>query len=314
MKRTWVVIFLIAIVMLASGVIFGRKTHDPASIARGSILNDCNNNHSYSECIENKIYAEVKNNPQAAGKLLKEVWSMPNVDLRTFSPMAHNVGMQLIESKLDIPTSIAYCGHSFKDACIHGVVMEYLDNTYPGLVSPNKFIGVCDSLRARITDLQYKACVHAIGHELRAKTASDNNQVIKLCDYFELAYRNACGSGVLMEASTGNQGSGHHSESDTGAVGFECRAIPVGYQHTCYASAGSYRQYAVNSEPWEKTFAFCMSAPIAERPFCFEGADERLLMSKAGDKNAASGVCYLLPREEQKDCLMVTLMSLQSLE
>ncbi|HYV33957.1 MAG TPA: hypothetical protein VE973_03875 [Candidatus Limnocylindria bacterium] len=270
-------------------------------------------NNALVECVKNKILLEINNNPSLTGSTLNEVWTSNNsIDLRTFSPLAHMAGMMLVEAKIELKSAINYCGNSFKGACAHGAIMEYIDAHNPGNVQFSEFRGICNLLN--LNPKQYKNCAHAVGHELRAKASGENAELVLLCDYFDSKYRPACASGILMEASTGNNGSGYHSHMPVGQFSFDCNAMPAGYKHTCYSSQGSYKQYEANSEPWKTTFEFCSSIPKIYETDCFAGVDERLLMSKSGNMAEAEKICDSLSTPEKNGCLLVKNMSLDTLE
>ncbi len=288
-------------------------------VVEQDFVNECKKFYKNDQvsCFKNKVLSKLDQSPSSAGDLLYAIWRAPQtnnliVDLRAFSPLAHEVGMELANKNIALEGAINYCGHSFKDACIHGVIMEYIDKNYFGNTPASDFIGLCNSLS--LNERQYKNCAHAIGHELRAKVLGSDTAIVVLCDYFKNQYRFACASGVFMEASTGNSGTGYHSHAAVGKTSFDCLKILLDYRHICYSSAGSYRQYEASREPWQETFKFCSHAPKIYQADCFAGADERLLMAKSGRQAEAEKVCINLGQEEKTGCMLVANMSLDSLQ
>ncbi len=316
-KKLASVIFLALIVFIGALIFFKHDKPTNKPPAQSVLLTTCKDSSSEKlvSCVENFAYSAVQKDPSQAGKILDELWSGEfGVDLRLFSPVAHDLGMTLTDQNVELVSAIKFCGESFKGACAHGAVMEYIDKNFPAHPPATAFIKLCDSLQSQITEKQYGNCVHGIGHELRAKLTSQNEQVVNECNYFETKYRGACASGVLMEASKGNQGLGYHSDSPVGKVQFDCSKVARQYQLICYSSIGSYTQYEADSPSFTKTFQLCSSLQGTPRAYCFAGADERLLMFKNGDINSAIEFCKTLPSDEIQDCLMVKSDSLDSLE
>lgn len=306
----------LALIVFIGALIFFKHNKPPVP---SILLTTCKDmiSEKIATCVENFAYSAVQKDPSQAGKILDELWSGEfGLDLRLFSPLAHNLGMTLTDQNVELVSAIKFCGQSFKGACAHGVVMEYVDKNFPPHFSATAFIKLCDSLQSQtqMTEKQYKNCIHGVGHELRAKLISPNEQVVKECDYFQPQDRNACASGVFMEASKGNQGLGSHSDSPVGKVQFDCSKVGQQYQLICYSSLGSYMQYEADSPSFAETFQLCSSLSETSRTYCFAGTNERLLMSKSGSINLAIEFCKTLPPNEIQDCLMVRNMSLDNLE
>lgn len=306
-KTAWAVLIFI---FLAALLFFNKNN------STSKIVDSCkNSNYKQIKCIEDKILTETDKDPKQTGALLKSLWLSKDqsLDLRAFSPLAHQVGMSLAGKPIDLSEAIIDCGQSFKDACVHGVIMEYIDKHFFVSKTEPKFLHLCNSLKAQVNQRQYKDCVHAIGHELRAKILGTNNQVLIWCSNFS-GFFSACAGGVFMEASKGNNGIGYHSDEPVGRAAINCNQIPSIYKHACYFSIGSYRQYEVRAELWKETFRLCSYAPVLYKNDCYGGIDERLLMSKGGSQEAASNFCLSLEPTEQPGCLLVKQMDLESLE
>jgi hypothetical protein len=311
------VIFLIITLVLVC-LFFSVKINNTHT--EQSASSQCNNllQNNFQSCLSaiNKL---VQSNPRLGAGRLNEVWMLAESggvkgDLRLFSPVAHNIGMGLVDKGYRLGEAIKICGYSFKDACVHGAVMEFIDKKYPGNVSSKKFIGLCDSLGDRINNLQYQNCVHGIGHELRAKIHGVNEDLVLLCNYFASNYRNACASGILMEFSKGNTGDGFHVDSEVGSVSFDCSKLPTDYLSSCYSSLGSYVEYEANGDHWENSFKLCLSVSNKYQNDCFAGLDERLLMANGGNQELATELCSTLLPLEKKGCLLVKNIKLNTLQ
>lgn len=312
-KKLISIVFLVLIIFIGALIFFKHNKPPAPSI----LLTTCKDmpSEKIATCVENFAYSAVQKDHSSAGKILGELWSGEfGVDLRLFSPLAHNLGMTLTDQNVELVSAIKFCGQSFKGVCAHGAVMEYVDKNFPPHSSATAFIKLCDSLQSQMTEKQYENCIHGVGHELRAKLTSPNEQVVKECDYFQSQDRNACASGVFMEASKGNQGLGSHSDSPVGKVQFDCSKVGQQYQLICYSSLGSYTQYEAGSPYFAETFQLCSTLPKMPRAYCFAGVNERLLMSKNGSINSAIEFCKTLPTNEIQDCLMVRNKNLDNLE
>jgi hypothetical protein len=319
MKRFYkykVYIFFLIITLVLVCTFYAVKKTNPNQSTIGECGNLLQNN--LRNCLQ-EIKKLAQSNPQSGIKMLNEVWVKAEKeevkgDLRLFSPVAHNIGMGLVDKGYRLGEAIKICGYSFKDACVHGAVMEFIDKKYPGNVSSKKFIGLCDSLGDRINNLQYQNCVHGIGHELRAKIHGVNEDLVLLCNYFASNYRNACASGILMEFSKGNTGDGFHVDSEVGSVSFDCSKLPTDYLSSCYSSLGSYVEYEANGDHWENSFKLCLSVSNKYQNDCFAGLDERLLMANGGNQGLATELCSTLLPLEKKGCLLVKNIKLNTLQ
>ena len=80
------------------------------------------------------------------------------------------------------------------------MIMESIDNTYTEIDS-RKMIRSCSELTKENgdSDFIYTNCIHAIGHEFVAKSKTDLNSTLTLCDTAPARYRDACLYGVFME-------------------------------------------------------------------------------------------------------------------
>ncbi len=310
-KKIISLIFITIIVFI--GVLLFFKHNKSQSIT----LESCKNSslEKIITCVENFAHSSIQKEPSTAEKILNELWSGQfGADLRVFSPFAHHLGMALIDQNADLVSAINFCGQSFKGACVHGVIMEYIDKNFPAKSLAGDFIQSCDSIRQQVTGKQYNYCVHGIGHELRAKLSGSNERIVEECDYFQAQDKNACASGVFMEASTGNLGSGYHSESQVGKFEFDCLKVSQQYMLTCYSSLGSYTQYEADGPPFTETYTLCSSLPEMPSAYCFAGVNERLLMAKNGNINSAIEFCKTLTAKQYEGCLMVKSNNLDNLE
>ncbi len=294
---TILLIIGITFLMVQSGTFNVKKTAT-------AIIKECSKTLTtdQEDCFQKNVLAIVKREPLQGGDLIDELWTLSKNgtftgDPRIFSPIAHDVGMAMIDSQIALNNTIQSCGQAFKDGCIHGAVMEYVEKSYPKS-QKNQFIGICNKMYSNneIQEWQYANCIHGIGHILEARTTTSLPTTIELCNYFPNAYRGACASGVFMQASEGSANDdelmpGMNMDAVVGTANFDCSSISTDYQPICYSSAGSYRQYEANSESWQDSFTFCLQVPTLFQNDCMAGLDERLLISTADNQQKALEVC-----------------------
>lgn len=102
-----------------------------------------------------------------------------------------------------------------------------------------------------------------------------------------------------MEYSKGTAGSGSHSHMPVGTKELPCAEIDEEYKATCYASAGSYRQYEPDSESFEKSYEFCFSVPEEYIDSCLLGVHERTFIATGENTEKLDKICERLGGEEK---------------
>ncbi len=251
-------------------------------------------------CLSIEILAITKQNPEQLIPLFTEFSTLLKNktitdDPRIFSPIVHEVGMELAFNKIPPAEAFELCPLNFKAGCLHGVVMEYLDEL------PTVDFAFCDFAESNPT--YYSNCIHGIGHVLAAKTTGDLNETLPLCTLTDSALNHACVTGVFMEFSTGVHGTGHHThEPPVGSILLPCAEVDAPYQSSCYPSMSSYHQYLPTTEPFTETAQSCLAAPTEFQNACLLGLAEKILTSTAQDTNKSHTMCETLNSTQIESC------------
>ena len=247
---------------------------------------ECGNGKSThrAECLQTKIISHITRFPSETGNIFQIFWELEKKgkltdDPRIFSDIVHEAGMSLIDSGLPLDKVLSFCGTTFKQGCIHGAVMEYIDTAYPSEMNPLILFDMCHTISQDHTI--YINCLHGIGHELAAKSKAAIQDIVHMCDPLSYEDRFACASGVLMEYSTGTTGSDFHSHTPIGKKELPCSDIDDTYKAVCYAGAGSYRQYEPMQESFSKSYEFCFHVPKEYVQHCMIGLSERAFLAAA---------------------------------
>jgi hypothetical protein len=215
-------------------------------------------------------------------------------DLRPLSDTAHYAGMELSALPLGIGQALGDCGDAFKAACMHGFVMERLDReSARGAQRVRRFLGYCRPVQH--DSGYYGNCLHAVGHELWARTHRSLDDTLRLCDPLAgAAALSACWSGVLMEYSKGDHVKGHHSHAPAGMRMLPCGSLARRFREVCTYAEASYRQYLPGWEPPRTTYEHCATTPQPYRLRCMTLVSERLLIAQSGSARLATGTCAQL--------------------
>lgn len=266
------------------------------------ISKECSDNNRV-ECLNIKIISYISKHPDRTGILFEAFWELEkngilNDDPRIFSDIAHDAGMTLANSNTPLDKALVFCGTTFKQGCIHGVIMEYIDNRYPSEIEVSKLFDFCR--KVSIENYIYKNCLHGVGHELVVKNKAPIQTVLGLCDSLSAKESFACASGVLMEYSKGTSGSGMHSHTPIGKKDLPCSGLDDKYKPVCYASAGSYRQYEPEQEDFSKSYNFCFASPKEYINDCLVGLSERAILASAENQEKLNDICGKLESEDNK--------------
>ena len=307
----YILIFSSFIFVIVVGYFYAL--HENTTLFVQKISKECqlHNKKETQSCFSGKILSHIKDDPSSAREVFDVIWKLLensgiSEDARIFSPIIHDVGMLLIEKKIPLTQAISYCSFTFRGGCLHGVVMEHIDGMGSD-VDVRTLVKKCDSLIAfqdKNNDDIFSNCTHALGHEFAAKTKGSLNNILLLCDTVPVYVRDSCLYGVFMEYSKGGSGEGFHSEKPVGRKELPCRDLDKSFKRVCYASSGFYRQYEIDTEPFEATYRFCMKdVPDEYRRDCFDGVRSALLFSQANVVKRADAVCRTLSKDVEKYCL-----------
>jgi hypothetical protein len=297
----------VVVCLFIFGVVYMAVLNTAHRTSYETLLKNCSNTdqQSYIDCVFDKITKIQIQHPEKTGELLDYTYhnlrKFQPIDERLFSDNAHFVGMELAYKKYDLAEGLKICGKSFKSACMHGFVMERVDNIDVNSKNLATLLAYCKLLKLSPERALYLNCMHGIGHEIRAKSQTSLFETLMICDALkESDTWDACVSGVLMEYSKGGDATGKHSHHLTGSTELPCNELGEKYQAICYSASGSYRQYVPGHESAQESYLYCSKTPFAM--LCMSAVSERLLMAVAGDKNLATKNCVGLPAYMQKDC------------
>ena len=282
-------VFLIAAVLSIVGIKVGTTFYRHFQQQQmQEIVSICtqSNDNTLVGCLSIKVASYLKIHPDKTGAVLTYVYQHARdghpLDLRLLSDLAHETGMVLSNSNVGLHQGLLYCGESFEGACMHGFVMERMDNVQLAQnVMINKFLNYCDTLNS--TSL-YPQCVHGVGHELWAKTNLSLNGSLQLCNKFTaLPIIQACQSGVLMEYSKGAISRGHHSHTPAGKIELPCANLSLSYHGICIVANAYYKQYVPGWEPAVATYERCSKVENSYQIACSIEVTKRLELSEGGN-------------------------------
>ena len=291
-------IFVVALLVVATtSAIFLYLEYNPNNNVATTlnISAECNLAASRTQCLDSRLIEYTDANPSTIGAVLSGFWHLEqdsklDDDPRIFSDIAHIVGMKLADKGFSPKQAVAYCGSSFKDGCLHGAIMEYIDSKYPNRIDPTALFKMCNDFESLGT-LAETNCFHAAGHELQAKNFSTLNTTLGLCSILSTVNTLACQSGVLMEYSKGNLGTGKHAEMSAGSAAIPCPQLDGKYKSICNLADGSYRQYIPGREDFLASYTYCSGVEAGYLFDCMVGVSAQLLYSKAENYPEATSVC-----------------------
>lgn len=270
------------------------------------IVKKCAQEITYQErktCFESQILTTINDYPKETNNIFTGLWKLAvdgkiSDDPRIFIDAAHEAGMMLESAKISLPKAFTYCGTTLKQGCMHGYVMEYIDDTYPKQINPKTLKTICEQIHDPLSKIN---CIHGLGHGLAAKLKKDLTTVLDTCS--EIAQTpiefSACESGIFMEYTKGTAGSGRHTHEPIGTISLPCPQLPDKYQRTCIASEGAYRQYNQGHEDFKTTYNYCFSNKPEYVPSCLMAVSERAIMSTAENADKAIALCNQLDQKEQ---------------
>ncbi len=265
-------------------------------------------------CLEVKIISYISSFPAETGNVFATFWETGKSgklsdDMRIFSDIAHKAGMVLANSDISLDKALSFCGTTFKQGCIHGVIMEYIDNKYPSEIEASTLFDFCGTVSDE-NYIIYINCLHGVGHILAAKSRDSIQSILGLCDPLSAEESFACASGVLMEYSKGTAGSGAHAHTPVGKKELPCVELDDEYKSVCYASAGSYRQYQPGQEDFSKSYNFCLNSPEEYIDDCLIGLSERAILASAENQEKLNDICAEI---ENQDARFACVDSIQKL-
>ena len=291
------ILLVLGLVLCGAAVTLGQSADAPGA----HLLRGCRTTRAqpYVDCVNAAVLQYSYAHPHETAALLNYVAlhgrdGEPAVDLRLLSSTAHFVGMELSVLPLTLRQGLGDCGDAFKAACLHGFVMERLDRVSGrGQALVRTFFSYCQPIRH--DGNEYDNCLHAVGHELWARTHLRLNATLRLCTPLPTAHdRSACWSGVLMEYSEGNPVKGRHGHRPAGRRPLACTPLAPRFREACTYAEASYRQYVPGWESPRTTYARCDTAAPAYRFGCMTLVSERLLIARAYAPQLADATCDAL--------------------
>lgn len=203
----------------------------------------CNTEKRIS-CLIDEIREYSELNPKDSGKVLeifenKFLDTSNSQEIDALLDFVHYIGMYFVWNNISVYDAFKYCGVSFMQGCIHGVVMQYADNFK--IDKKDILIELCET--NSLNSVVYLNCLYGVGHVLASKNKVDITQVFEFCDGFEnWREKTACSSGFFMEYSKGGAGQGHHSEKPIGTTSLDCSPFNEIYLDICNAYQKDYKK------------------------------------------------------------------------
>lgn len=277
-------------------------------------ISDACQTEDRSTCLTLKVLSIAQENPSSLKSLFQDFADLLKDgtltdDPRLFSPLIHDLGMELAFQKIPPEEAFGLCPLNFKAGCLHGVVMGYLDEVES--TDPLILASFCDF--AKTDSLTYKNCIHGVGHELTAKVRAPLNEIVTQCKTLDTSLLSACASGVFMEYSTGVNGLGHHThEAQIGSIILPCEEVDSEFKSTCYSSLTSYRQYLPEVESFKETALHCEKALEMYKESCMLGLAEKIYTASAEDLTKAERTCETL--SSLRESCVLNLQAIKALE
>lgn len=194
----------------------------------------------------------------------------PNIDRRSLSDSIHDVGMSLAHLYTDPILAMKACSYEWYGGCIHGIVMEYLDDNP---LKVNSLLNACEVIQDRQQSLD---CLHGIGHIYWAQNKQLNlNDILKMCPIAP-NQQSACASGIFMEFSKYDTSDAKtHSHKRVGSRRLPCESVDLEYIDTCHLAEASYQVY-YPEQSIKEAFSYCDSISEELRYACYGVVRQRL--------------------------------------
>jgi hypothetical protein len=280
-NKLYVLSFVALLIISLGGLFYIHQSRDNEY---QTYLQNCNNANQvkYANCLGDEVLTFANTNPSKTGEFLDYIYknarNMQPIDLRSLSDDSHYAGMLMADKPFDLPEAAKACGDSFEGGCLHGFVMERLDDSY---VAPDRLSAMADYCKplkgSTAQNIQYLNCLHGVGHEIWAKGRTTLNSALAYCNPLQQeSLKDACWSGALMEYSKTGVSVGHHSHTPVGVVALPCATLQAQYQAVCYTSQGAYSQYEPNHETPEASYKYCETIPSKYRESCKAAVSDRL--------------------------------------
>lgn len=266
-----------------------------------------------------------------AFEILKRATLPPNTDLHL---MGHAVGDELYKQEGLI--GMQYCGHDFRNACSHSIVVGAL--LAEGLAVFDKVNEVCKN--APGGSGAYTMCFHGFGHGVLAYTEYEMPDAVKLCgkvgtDAYHREEEYQCIGGIIMEMNQGihdpdvwEQKKDKYLTKGNPLRMCEEDYMPEGAKVLCYSYITPYifdDAGAVNGNPtpdiYPKAFAFCDAVENdRNRESCYAGfgkefivlaqdRDIRRMEDTPDDRlQLAASWCMLAEKEEAEDACLIEIL------
>jgi hypothetical protein len=256
-------------------------------------LSDHCQGENRESCLSMEILAFANEHPEKLDALFAEFSQLLQDgiledDPRIFSPIVHELGMELAFKNVPPEVAFDYCPLNFKAGCLHGVVMEYVDAI--DTLDPQTLFSFCDF--TKVDNTYYLNCLHGIGHELAAKNPGDLQSILDQCTLPTLPEVHACTTGVFMEFSTGIHGTGQHThDASVGSILLPCSELSSTDQPTCYVALSNYRQYLPTTESFINTSIICKNTTEQYQDECLLGLAEKIYTSTAENLAESELIC-----------------------
>ena len=155
--------------------------------------------------------------------------------------LVHYIGQDMYAESGDLQDTLARCSSVIAcgEGCLHGAVEGYLTTAGSDFADID-LAALCVRSQAK-NEMDYRACVHGIGHALMLVTDGDIPGSLAACDAIDVAVRDQCLSGVFMENVFGHQYLGNPGAYvDLREPRYPCTIVDEMYLARCYASQASF--------------------------------------------------------------------------
>ena len=168
----------------------------------------------------------------------------------------------------------AQCDSTCHGGCYHGTLEAYLkesiDTNQNDAHLASIFPTVCGKAQDYQKPIEYKECLHGMGHAAMFVTDMELIESLKLCDTIpEQEYKERCFTGVFMENSSSSTSFDHASKFIKKDDPFyPCTILEEKYKSLCWQYQSSYFSI-ISNQDWEKVADLCLQIPAQYQDLCF---------------------------------------------